>query len=549
VDAALKLNFTEATEDPSTLAAGVGMFILPETATDKPGFAVLLFATDGFQEATSLTDNLTLEFKGEVDLTGGVGIFVRPNQDITFFSGLASGAPVAVGGNLLVSLRLGQPGTPIVLLGNPEGSRLECGGVSTTAGARFDNTNKFEVLTEFALEGGKIVIKPAADDTDGFLSHLLPSQGFELDFGLVVGFSTKRGLYFAGSGGFTVRLPANLKLGPLTIVSGILAVRFGQGSLPIDIAADLRAELGPVTASAEEVGMTADLTFPGDRKGNLGIANLGLKFKPPTGIGIEVDAGPVTGGGFLSLDFDAGRYSGAVELSVYSVAVKAFGIIETKFPDGHKGFSFIIIISAEFTPIQLGFGFTLLGVGGIIGINRTLNQDGLTSIIRSHGLDNVLFPSDPVGDAPAIIADLATIFPAADGHYVFGPMAKLGWGMPTLIDAEIGVVLVLPGPVLAVLGEVHCVLPTASFAWSSSTSRWLACSTSHKSVFPWTQACTTLTSATSQSPATWRCGLAGEVTPTSRCRSAVSTPPSSRRPGSPRWPGFRSISAATAIPA
>jgi len=42
-------------------------------------------------------------------------------------------------------------------------------------------------------------------------------------------------------------------------------------------------------------------------------------------------------------------------------------------------------------------------------------------------------------------------------------MAKLGWGTPTLIDAEIGIVLVLPRALLAILGEVHSVLPTESF--------------------------------------------------------------------------------------
>jgi hypothetical protein len=54
-----------------------------------------------------------------------------------------------------------------------------------------------------------------------------------------------------------------------------------------------------------------------------------------------------------------------VELSIYDISVKAFGLIETKVPG--VDFSFVIVISAEFTPIQLGFGFTLNGVGGWSG--------------------------------------------------------------------------------------------------------------------------------------------------------------------------------------
>ena len=42
---------------------------------------------------------------------------------------------------------------------------------------------------------------------------------------------------------------------------------------------------------------------------------------------------------------------------------------------------------------------------------------------------------------------------------MFGPMAKIGWGTPTLIRAEIGVILELPGPILSLLGEVRCALP------------------------------------------------------------------------------------------
>jgi hypothetical protein len=124
----------------------------------------------------------------------------------------------------------------------------------------------------------------------------------------------------------------------------------------------------------------------------------------------------------------------------------------------------VIVISAEFTPIQLGFGFTLLGVGGLVGINRTLDQDALRGAIRSHGLDNILFPHDVVENAPAIIHDLTAIFPASEGRYVFGPLAKFGWGTPTVIDAELGLILVLPGPLLALLGEVHSTLPNQESA-------------------------------------------------------------------------------------
>ncbi len=182
--------------------------------------------------------------------------------------------------------------------------------------------------------------------------------------------------------------------------------------------------------------------------------------KPPSGVGVAIDAGPIVGGGFLFIDEPNGRYAGVLELKLYDVMVKAIGLIDTRLPDGSRGFSFLIVISTDFTPIQLGFGFTLNGVGGLAGINRTMLLDTLRAGVRAHALDSILFPDDPVRDAPRIISDLRAVFPPAEGRYVFGPMLKLGWGTPTLVEAQVGIVLELPAPVrLAILGQVVAALP------------------------------------------------------------------------------------------
>ena len=53
------------------------------------------------------------------------------------------------------------------------------------------------------------------------------------------------------------------------------------------------------------------------------------------------------------------------------------GVLDTIMPDGSSGFSFLLIITFTLPPIQLGFGFTLNGVGGLGGVNRTMNTDAL----------------------------------------------------------------------------------------------------------------------------------------------------------------------------
>ena len=160
-----------------------------------------------------------------------------------------------------------------------------------------------------------------------------------------------------------------------------------------------------------------------------------------------------------------GEYSGALELSLLGLAVKAVGVLDTRLPDGTPGFSFLIILTFDLPPVQLGFGFTLNGLGGLCGINRTMVTEALQAAVRAHHLDSILFPPDPVKDAPQIISEIQTIFPPAEGRYVFGPMLEIGWGTPTLITLEIGVILEVPNPVrIALLGSLHMALPDADAA-------------------------------------------------------------------------------------
>ena len=130
--------------------------------------------------------------------------------------------------------------------------------------------------------------------------------------------------------------------------------------------------------------------------------------------------------------------------------LKAFGLLDTS-PE----VSFVIIIIADFPPIQLGFGFELTGVGGILGINRSLALDPLRSAFRSHTIDNTLFLKDPVSQGGQVAQNIAAIFPTLDGHYVFGPLVQISWGEPVLVTAELGFIITFPDPVaLAILGYI-----------------------------------------------------------------------------------------------
>lgn len=445
---------------------GIGLFMLPETTTAKPGFSILPYGKGTVYLEIDLTDELALKIEGGLDLTAGIGILVRPNQDIEvlvdIIPSVDSGVAPPSSGFLAISIQnQASADAKLVLIGSEGGSRFEVGVVSLKGGARIDSAGGKDVYSEFELKDAAIVIKPGAGEADSFLSSLLPKNGFSIDFSLLLGFSASQGFYFGGSGGLEVSLPAHIQVGPIEVLSSTLAIKPSSGLIPIELGATVSGELGPLSAVVENIGLRAEFTFPSDSSGNLGPVDLGLGFKPPKGVGLAIDAGMVKGGGYLYFDFEKEQYAGALELTVAEfLSLKAIGLITTRMPDGSKGFSLLVIITAEFgdTGYQLGYGFTLLGVGGLLGLNRTMRLQPLMEGVRTGAVNRIMFPTNIIANAPRIISDLRTIFPPQEGKFLIGPMAKLGWGTPTLISLSLGIVIEIPGNI-AILGVLKVVLP------------------------------------------------------------------------------------------
>ena len=199
-------------------------------------------------------------------------------------------------------------------------------------------------------------------------------------------------------------------MGLIEIVSSTIAIKTNSGAIPIEVGATIKGELGPLTAIVENMGLRARFTFPSDFSGNLGPVDLNLGFKPPSGIGLSIDAGVVKGGGYLYLDIEKEEYAGALELVVSDfLTLKAIGLITTRMPDGSRGFSLLVIITAEFgSPIQLGFGFTLSGVGGLLGLHRTMRLQPLSEGVRTGAVNSIMFPTNVIENAPRIISNIRT---------------------------------------------------------------------------------------------------------------------------------------------
>ena len=300
-------------------------------------------------------------------------------------------------------------------------------------------------------------------DGDSFLSKILPKGGIGIPFDLIIGYSNERGLYFEGGGGGEISIAVNKKAGGLSIPSLQLGFRklSESSNYMLYAALSARGELGPIAIEVDKMGMSLLLNRPAKGStANLGILNANFEFKPPSGVGIEVNAKIITGGGYLYFDKDKGEYFGVAQLTIKDkINITAIGIIQTRLPDGSSGYSFLLLISAEFPAIQLGMGFSISGVGGIVGIQRSIQLQKLKEGIYNNSIDDILFPQDPLKNAYSLVSKINNFFPAANDQYVFGIMAQLNWGPKNIVSLQIGLIIEFPEPVrMAIIGVLRAVI-------------------------------------------------------------------------------------------
>jgi len=454
--------FPPSGSDPAKLDAFAFDISVDKTAS-PPGLRFDVFLPIGGNVDVPIpgpTSAWVFHAKFDGKLEAGAHATLRPPSTME----ITSNAQVSGEAKLLIE---GHPASPFILFGKAGGSRLEVAQVDGEVGVRFDwnsVTGKAAVEPEIgaSVKGGRLLVD--GSEGDGFLTRILSGIKIDAPFDLGFTWSLAGGLQFQGSGMLEIQIPLNLSLGPVDFIRAYLGAGIKDGTVPVELSAAISAEIGPVTAVVDRLGLLATLSLP-PGGGNIGPLQIDLAFKPPTGVGLAIDAGPISGGGFIAFDEPNGRYAGVLALEVFSVKVSAIGLIDTRLPDGRPGYSFLIIISVEFFPIQLGFGFTLNGVGGICGIHRTINAEALRLGVYAGSLDSIMFPRDPIRNAPQIISDLSRIFPPAEGQFVFGPMAKIGWGTPTLVEISLGIVIELPDPIrIALLGQIAAYFPDRSVA-------------------------------------------------------------------------------------
>jgi hypothetical protein len=427
--------------------------LIPRTDLSPPGIELQL--EQGLNGSMTLTRQLW-SLTGTLDspLASGSSLVIRPgSMTLTPAEGTTPSGSISAN----YSFTPAAPG-PLQLIGIPGGSGLSVQQVSALVGLALGAGGDVQFSAGVGLTGGKLLIDMS--EADGFLSDVTSGTPIQASFDFQCTWQPSTGLHVTGGAQLEIDLPLHLNLGPVTLPTLYVIGGVANGALTLELSAALGVTLGPIAASVDRVGLLGTLTFP-PHNGNLGFANLALGFKPPNGLGLSIDAGVIAGGGYISFDASKGQYAGVISLTLLDIiGITVITVLDTQMPDGSSGFSLLFVITFTLPPIQLGFGFTLVGVGGLGGVNRSMSTSALQAGFAAHSLDAIMFPPNPIANAPQIISDIRSFFPPANGRYLFGPLLQIGWGTPTLISLTIGAILEVPDPVvLALIGLVDCALP------------------------------------------------------------------------------------------
>jgi len=338
---------------------------------------------------------------------------------------------------------------------------------------------------------------------DDFIGSLLPKTQTSVEFSLGTGVSSRDGWFVTGDlgtpasatrarsraapavtppllpvmstglqgGGLPIQIPIGKSIGPVRLHHVLLNLdRDTTGESPktlVQAGFSFSAKIGPVLAQVDRIGLKLALDFPEDRsKANLHFANLDVGFVAPVGIGLAVDTKNVKGGGFLYRDAAKHQYAGVLELTLSGIiALKAIGLLSTRLPDGSKGYSLLILITAQTAKPngslwELPMRWRITGIGGLLAIHRTVDEDAVRLGLKDHTLESILFPKDPVRNATTIIAALERVFPARQGSYLLGLMVQLQWGPETLIEVNLGLILEIGARTRFIaMGRMTSVLP------------------------------------------------------------------------------------------
>ncbi len=380
-----------------------------------------------------------------------------PGSPENFRLDAGSGGP----GSVLFELRRPPSDTKLVFPDDTR-RRWEIGGIAF-AGGLVANDLAFELTVGDA----GIVIDPKQDpDKPAEPGSELLDGPTRIPFSFSVGYTASRGVFIAGGTalGFTKPTPW-LKFKGLRfqhvrvelITPGGPAGRAVGVDLMTSASLDFKSYFH-MTVDRIGIRLKVDFTAEPDFK---------TDFIAPDGIGLAVNIKCVKGGGALVFDRERGEYAGAfevvIDLKSVDLTVQAIVIYTSKIEGSEDG-AVLVSLSLSGFRWELGWGFSLTGIGGMIAANHGYDLTALRDGLRTGALEHVMFPTDPVRNAAKIFQTLRTVFPIELDATTAALFFELRWGLGDVARIRLGVLgRWRPGAddsELVLLGSLDIALPT-----------------------------------------------------------------------------------------
>ena len=292
----------------------VGFAVLPVPPSGSPAAAptgcfVGPYAYGQAAARVELGGSLALELKGGLESGGDVGIELRPG------SFAAHLGPTGTDLDLEAALSF-EPQEPYLLIGSEDSHRIELG--KTRLGLSLTGPVASADL-QFTLETNSLSLIFDPSEGDSFVTDLFGTDPKTVQLAGGLTWSSQTGLHWTGAAGLSLSVPMHATFGPLTIQGIKLAIETSDDDVSFAVAVSGGAAIGPVQAVVTDIGVQftlAPVTAPA--RGVFGDLDVQFGFRPPTGIGLSVDAqGVVTGGGFLFHDAARQLYAGVMQLSLH----------------------------------------------------------------------------------------------------------------------------------------------------------------------------------------------------------------------------------------
>lgn len=427
--------------------APLGVALVLDDPAGAGGRAVLGVTPDGpvFDVVVTPGAALTLPRTPRGSWSAEATVTAAQGWDAAFGPGLPPAPP---GGTAAIRLRR----TGRLTAGMTDGPGMSVDGIGLTVTSEPDTP----AAVELELRGFTAAVLPAA------LARLLGIGGANPMAGpptpIVLRADRAGGLRFAGTGGLNVPLPLRLNAPAVSSRGASLELTSdgGEPRLALSVSAGAGLPGLPLSVHLDRAGIDLPVTFAPTIRPGLDPSRLRELF--PDGIGTELKVPPVSGGGLVRRTPDQG-YGGLISVDLGVLRVQAVALFRP--PDGKAPTSFLALLAAQFpTPgIQLGLGFALDAVGGLIGVNRRADVTALQQLVGDGNADHVLFPDRAVERAQEIIGSLGSAFPVAAGRILVGPMIRLNWG-GRMVSLSGALILELPAPARALLlGRLLVGLP------------------------------------------------------------------------------------------